>query len=831
MINMSAIPRFLLWVAAGLTACLFGLYFRLYPLTHNVTSDAYEQGTMLVIAKVRSSISAEILRQFPNLSAAQKERLVKEQFDAFLRKNNKEMRKAFDDAGQQILARSGQQKHYLLESDAYYFLSLTQEILDKGSFGTKTEGSKYFNPLMLAPLGYWQPQTWHPYVGAFVYRIVHFINPDSDVMFGVGFTAVFLFIFVMTAFFFTCRSLGCGAFPTFIASLFFVMAPIYLQRSTFANFDDDAYTMLFPILITGLIFQAINHLKNTKMAVLFAVLAAICMALYARFWVGWGFIWGLSAAGLTVSAAITFIKERSSLQPALLLLGTLIMAPFIAVGFLFGFGEVTQILFFAFGELKKFISPSMKDWPDLFIVVGELKRCSLNDVISLTGGPIVFLGGIGGLLWAICRVFITYDSRIAKTAILAVFFIVTLTLSLSAQRFTLLCLTPLSFLFASGLDELWRHRNWFAELIQLKSNTKKKLFSTGIGVLFFISLLSPLMHSRKEIRSMLSPIFNSAWERALTKLRDHSPIDSVINTWWSPGHFVKAIAQRRVTFDGASINGEQGYWLTRVYLSQSEDEALGILRMINISSNNAAEFLEKKGLALSTAVPLLIKATQLNKRDAFNVYTRFLSEPDAESLINMTHGEPPPSYVLIYNEIVEGNVLLGYLGKWNFKKIEELNKNTDALKRIPSRNSPHYIDFIWSLVGGQYRQSPTLNPAGHSGSNILFDNGVELNTRDMTVSVKSPQFGTGIPDSIFYAQGNDIIEKKLPGANLSYSALFFKEPDGSPRCVLMDHVIANSLIARMYYFNGLGLKHFKPFSKETDLSGRTKIFIFEVLWK
>ncbi len=823
--NTARIPRALLWLAAGLIACVIGLYFRLYPLTHNVSSDAYEQGTMLVITKIRMSVAAQVARQFPDLPAEKKEQLIKEQFDKVIREHGSELRKAFDEDGQQLLKQSGDNKHYLLEVDAYYFLSLTQDILEKGSFGTSSKDGKFFNPMMLAPLGYWQPQTWHPYIGALVYKTARLFKPDIDLMFGVGFTAVALFPFVLAAFFFSCRSLGCNVFPGFIASIFFVLAPIYLQRSTFANFKDDAYNVFFPLMVSGLLFCAIDHLRNIKRSLIFALLIALCLAVYAQFWAGWGFLWGLSAIGIAATCAMAFIKERPALNPALLLTAALTIFPFIAVGIFFGFGAVWQILLFALGELNKFIAPSMKGWPDLFIVVGELKKIPFSDIVRLTGGPVMFIGGVLTIIWFASRAFGNYSARTAKVLILTIFFGVTLLLALSAQRFALLCFTPLSLLFAAGLQELWDRRG----TLTLRSPLRNAATPLIAGILI-LSLAFPLITAKQGIRSFLSPIFNSAWERALVKLRDHSPENSVINTWWSPGHFVKAIARRRVTFDGASIKGEQAYWLTRVYLSQTEEEALGILRMLNVSSNNACEYLQNKGLPLSTIVPLLSAATGLDRADAFKLYEKTLTPRDADELIKMTHGVPPPSYVLIYNEIVDGNVMLGYLGKWDFKKIEDLNSHPEMLKKVPSRGSKDYVPFIWSLVGGPYRQSPTLNVKGHDGSTLFFDQSVALNTADMSVTIKSPQYGTGIPQSIFYVKNGDIEEKKLPGANLSYSVIFFSEGSGPPHCVLLDRVIANSLIARMYYFEGAGLKHFNPFSKESDLTGRTKIFIYEVKW-
>jgi hypothetical protein len=73
-------------------------------------------------------------------------------------------------------------------------------------------------------------------------------------------------------------------------------------------------------------------------------------------------------------------------------------------------------------------------------------------------------------------------------------------------------------------------------------------------------------------------------------------------------------------------------------------------------------------------------------------------------------------------------------------------------------------------------------------------------------------------------------EKKLANATLDYSILFFRDDSGTPRAVLMDRTLANSLIMKLYFFDGKGLKYLKPFAKERDITGRTRIFIYEVAW-
>ena len=819
---------FMPWVFCAIIAIIIGLYFRLYPLTHNVASDEYEQATMLVLAKVRATITAQAEVRFPNMPVEEKQRLIQAQFNEIVRKDNKKLRQAFDQVGQQLVQRTGEKKHYLQESDSYYFLDLTQNILEKGDVSTQVNGSQYFNDKMLAPIGYWEPQTWHPYIGAWVYKTAKFFNPKIDLMTGLGFTPLVLFPLVLAAFLLACRGLGCSWPGAFTASIFFALSPIYLQRSTFAWYDNDTYSVLFPVLNLGLLFFALRSIDRIKEVLFWGILAGLSFGLYARFWTGWGFSWGISLAALGIITARAFLlKEVNRRNLALLTAiigGTTLLFLICSVGI----KQFLALLPFAYGELKKFTVSEFKGWPDLFIVVGELHPASLKEVILLTGGPIVSLGAVLTFIATTRHALIHRKNPPDNIIVLMLFTAITLFLGLSAERFTILLITPLALVFAYGLDLLWQARHDIA----LRLKMPPLLFQRALLTSLLIMAMIPVNISNNTISSMLHPIFNSAWDRALTKLREQSPANSVVDTWWSPGHFVKAIAKRRVTFDGASIKGEQAYWLTQVYLSPSEDQALGILRMLNTSSNQAAEFLQKRGWPLSRAVAVISEIVPLSRKEASARLNKVLSSKETKELLKLTHGTPPPSYLLIYNEIVEGNVLLGYVGKWDFAKIENMNKNPDELRKIPRKSSHSYIDFLWNLVGGPLRQSETLNVRGMQDSKILFDQGIMINTTEMSATVNSTKFGHGTPSSLVYLNETTgrIIEKTLDPGGLSYSIVFFKDKEGAPHCVLMDRTLANSLIMKLYYFDGKGLDHFKPFAQEQDLSGRTKIFIYQINW-
>lgn len=326
------------------------------------------------------------------------------------------------------------------------------------------------------------------------------------------------------------------------------------------------------------------------------------------------------------------------------------------------------------------------------------------------------------------------------------------------------------------------------------------------------------------------PIFNETWDKALSEIKESTPKESIINSWWPPGHFITAIAQRRVTFDGATINNPQAYWLANVFLSPDEVYSAGILRMLNNSANQAAEYLQSCGVKLSLAVEKLKEICRLNRPSAQAALKNLLNFKQTSGLLALTHQDPPPSYVLVYNDFIEKSLELSFVGKWNFKAVEEIQKSKKRLAELPARNSGEYIRFLWDLAGGPYLSSEILPQIGKQSNMVFLANNVTVNLADMTCRMASKKFGHGIPSSIIYLNDKDeVVEKKLDNATLGVSLLFYK--DGSLyNGILADRRLAKSLLFRLYFFDGKGLKYFKPFIKEKDPAGRTTVLVFQVDW-
>jgi len=416
-----------------------------------------------------------------------------------------------------------------------------------------------------------------------------------------------------------------------------------------------------------------------------------------------------------------------------------------------------------------------------------------------------------------------------EVIIAGTFLFFTTLMAWGAQRFILLWIVPLSILFPLGLKSLWEILENYRQKAY-PSAVMKKIFSSA-AILIALGLMIVRVHaSYVEVPSLLNRIYNDVWDKAFNQIKQKTPPDSIVNTWWPPGHFIKAMADRRVTFDGATINKPQAYWLANVFLATDEQKALGILRMLNDSANLATEYLQEIGIPLSKAVHLLKDITPLNEAKAKAKIGSFLTPQQTDHLLSLTHKPPPPSYLLIYNEFVESNIQLSFVGNWNFEESERLNRDPQFIAKLPSKNSPEYISFLWKMAGGRPRYSEPLNLLGQHQNILLFAENVQIDLNDMICKINSPKFGVGTPLSIFYEKDGRMAEKVFPGANLPYSVLY-SDHDGAPQCILMDRNIAKSLLMQLYYFDGKGLRYLRPVVKETDLTRRTQIDVYEVDWE
>ncbi len=820
----------LISLAAGI-----GIYFRLYPLIyHTSSSETSERATLLVISKLKASIASEVIQSHPSLSPIERNRLIKEQFDEYLHTHGSKVRYTIEKLSLEISKShpQRQEKFYLLESDPFLYYSLTENILKTGRMSDTIQGSKYFNPLMLAPLGHWEPLNLHPFVGYFIYRFLHIFNPSISLMYAVSFTPLIVSAFSAVAFFLVCGRLGCGMGTRFIGAVYFLLAPIFIKRSSFGWYDNDPYNTLFPLLILTVLFYGLAPHTSFRQKIYSAIVCFFLISLYALFWQGWMFLLSvITIAGILLIFLHHFIlKDKTFSSQLLKFFGIIFIGTFAGIGVVFGPQQFFVLFQEGWTALNNFMTPQLSLWPDLYISVGELKKSSLGFIVELTGGWLFFILAGFGLGSSLKNALKKHPFQNLSVIVVTVTFLLSsVVITLGAQRFVLLSLIPLSLFFTLGLQNAY-------SLFIIKASSqflhwgKQRFFRNFVLVIITMGLIFiPIRTSAKTTRSLLSQIFNETWEKTLVKIKEETPPDSVIISWWPPGHFIKAIAKRRVIFDGATINQPQAYWLANVFLSSDKRKALGILRMLNNSANQAAEYLQSTGMSVSTAIELLKEITPLNAKEAAQFLENKLSSPQITHLLKLTHRRPPPAYLLIYQELVENNIEFKFVGDWNFKEIEKINRNPELLKSVPPRNSKEFIKFLWDVAGGPLKYNPPFVQLSQQNDVITFEQNIVIDLKTMHCQISSHKFGRGSPKSIFYLEGDQVVEKKLLDSNLPYSVLLYKERE-LYNCVLLDERLAKSLLMQLYFFEGKGLKYFQPFVKEADLTKRTQIFVYRIDW-
>ena len=86
----------------GAAAGAIGMYLRLYPLLTFSSFDSSEKATVFVLSNIREKVISGIEKNFPNLSVAQKNKLIKEKFDSILSSEKKNLQKTVSRVAKEI---------------------------------------------------------------------------------------------------------------------------------------------------------------------------------------------------------------------------------------------------------------------------------------------------------------------------------------------------------------------------------------------------------------------------------------------------------------------------------------------------------------------------------------------------------------------------------------------------------------------------------------------------------------------------------------------------------------------------------------------------------
>ena len=813
--------KFLTYLLISITVITIGLHFRLYPITINLNRQNLSASRIALFINIKKTLARKINAAFPNLPQENKNVLINIGFVSFTKKDPEKLKALIDEFKSKN--ENSLYRYFLLGSDSYYFYYLTKEIVSHGAISKQIKNGSYFDVLMSAPGGHWRKIEAHPYFGFSIYKLFTVFSKDFSLLWALSIVPLILFTVSALIFILICLNLKIDKINILFSSLFFCLSPIFIQRSSFGWYDSDPYNILFLCLALFIILKLVKNETH----IFWSLSLGFVTGLYSLFWQGWVLLPALSFSSMFFVLIIKVIEKQKFtillkkiglFSASFLIFAIIILSP---KGFANSASDISSIIF-GFFQLNSNL------WPDIFLTVGELKSPNALKIIHTLGGY-VFIGVavLGFILLCFGRI---KNSDKGQSIVIVVSTILCLLLTRNAERFVLFLLVPISICFALGINEIWRAVNTqYSKISKLRKN------HCNCAATFTLSLLliSPFIYGHATSLSQV-PLFNIVWKDSLEKIKNKTDKSAVVNSWWPPGHFIKAIAERRVTFDGATINTPQAYWMANFFLSNSEEEALGILRMLNTSSNEATEFMIDKRIPLQKAIPLLKEIIVKSKQSAKDTLKNYLDDKDIERILILTHSSPPPSYCLIYNEMVENALGLRFVKNWNFNKAFNIKKERyAALKKGKFfwRGTKDYIGEAWSVSGGPTYIGEESYEISTNNNSIRFANGVILDKELMIAKIDRLEDKiSGVPHSLLYVKNNKLIEKKLENPTIKLSVLIIPHSNNSQSSIVAPAEVLKSILFRLYYLDGLGLKRFEKVIQEENPLLKTRIFVFKIIW-
>jgi len=256
--------------------------------------------------------------------------------------------------------------------------------------------------------------------------------------------------------------------------------------------------------------------------------------------------------------------------------------------------------------------------------------------------------------------------------IVSVWFCAALYLGSSAGRFVMLLAAPFAIAFGAipGRAYLWISRR-----IRERQPRYAGPLSAAVFVALAAWIIVPAEAGYLEARNYM-PIINHAWWMTLEDLREHSPPDAIINAQFDYGYWIKYVADRRVAADGGSLSTHIPYWLSRALLAPNDNQAVGLLRMLDCGSDatpdpegklGAYGKLIADGLDPIAAQSMVLEIAGLDFPAASARLARSrLGEAAQAGVLASTHCDPPPAYLILSSKMAY--LKWSQLGNWDFRR-------------------------------------------------------------------------------------------------------------------------------------------------------------------
>jgi asparagine N-glycosylation enzyme membrane subunit Stt3 len=551
---------------------------------------------------------------------------------------------------------------YMYDMDSYYHYRLTSNFINHGYVGdTIINGTEYDLHSYFPP----GKTTNYPpmliYLTASIFYLVNFFTEIPLIYICYWLIAFIAPLSGVVAYLFTNRI--TNKYGAFIAGILTVTAPFYFFRTIPSWFDTDIFIVLFPLLISWLIFEATNTDKNNKI-VLYSILAGIITVFFALSWDGWAYIFFiiiLSFLVYFISSIFLKFKITNSLKVFVVFISVVLVLVLVL-----GFSNLDSILF----PLNFVEASSHSNWPNIYLSVAELRIPSFVDVIIGTGP---FLLGLG-ILGLICiPIYLkkkeTYNFFNQFNWFFYIFLLIWVLIGvfslIKGVRFILLLIPPL--IIASGIMT-----GLFLDFLSNSKLKDKKLF---ISLFFMILILIPSVMMVYDFNTKTKLMDDEMYDAGIW-INENTSNNAIVISDWVYGHFFTAVSNRPVLIDGSTQNSPRTYLIYKAFATDNETLSVGIFRMLTNSGDMGYLTLNEYTGNTTETVEILNDILGVGNDTAKEILIKKYEFTDemADNVLKYTHPAVENSYVLVTNDnmLKTGSWVFDF-GEWDF--ANNANKN------------------------------------------------------------------------------------------------------------------------------------------------------------
>ena len=810
----------------------------------------------LVLNAYKKEIAKEVAGNYPTLSSQQRDSIVekelakipKEEIDASIEETTKTFKNNYKDPDGNT---------YLIDPDTFLWFSQARNVIRHGHLGDKIVDGKSVNTLRDGRLDKETTFQLHPYFAAYTYKFISIFKQDISLQRVMFLLSIYWIALSVIPAFFIGRRIA-GNIGGFFAAMLLAINFSLLSRTMGGFADTDSYNVLFPLLIAWLLIES-YYAKNLLKKLILRALSGFLVGVYSATWIGgWSFIFFVMIGVILMAAALSLamnlkknqyrfsssLLKESKVKSLILILILFIVSSGVFISIINSFETFLNVIGYSYRQFTNLGASEI--WPGVQITVAEFKKVGFFNFVNEFGKF--------SLLAAIAGIFITFPIRKKDNkdflyfSLLMVWTAASVYFFLSkGSRFIILVVPPLVIAIGAVFGLAYRTLNhWLNE----NTNFDEKVNSVLVCILFLLFLIMPMAATLNRTTSAASfNIMDDTWYETLMAVKNDSN-DSIITSWWDFGHIFTAIGERRVTMDGGDQK-KRVHWVGKILLTEDEQEAVGILRMLNCGQERATEVLDEITKDSLETVNILYSIFKIPDKDqAFSKYLELgLTEEQAKSLLKYTHCEDLiANYFITSEDMVKKSAAWSHFGSWDFEKasmyyftknlaskeavsylIENYNLTKDkAQVRVYDLRTGN-IDFWIGPSYWYYDELKSCSFSSNSTINCFFNTEegrlsfvIDINNFEAYVDANH-EFK---PKSLTYSDGQEIIHKRFSGKTLDHSVILVKE-QGEYKFIIADSDLTKSLFTKLFFFHGAETKCFEEFYFKRQITGE-KIITWKV---